>query len=567
MRIKQMWQYTNPPKVKLIIGIILSLLNTSCSLIIPLLLKEQVELLSNSFSVALLIPLVILIILEFITMSISVFLLASVGQKVVKNLRIKLWDKLLKLKVEFYNHNEVGEIVSRLTNDTSVTMNLLSSEIAQLISGILSVVGSIIILCILDLPMTLVLLSSIPVIIFIVLPISKKIYNVSYAQQEKVSKFSGLTNKILSEIRLVKAYNAENKELNRGIHHIDNLYINGLKRAKIEALLIPSLGAVISLTIVCIIGYGAYRVNKGFISSGELLAFIMYLIQIVVPVGTIGGFITNVQAASGATERISEIFNQKEELIIEPAMNCPDTVSSLVFKGLSFKYSDKMILNDISFEIQPNMTTAIVGPSGVGKSTLFYLIERFYQPTKGTILYNGIDYMDIELSSWRKLFSYVSQDSTVISGTIKENIIYGLEEETIDDSKIKKAAIMANCHDFISDFSDGYDTEVGERGIKLSGGQKQRIAIARAFLRDTPFLLLDEATANLDSKSESAIKDAIESLSKGRTTIVIAHRLSTIRNADKIIVLENGNVTGMGNHNDLIKESKMYKTLTNIQSN
>ncbi|MCY8512811.1 ABC transporter ATP-binding protein/permease [Bacillus atrophaeus] len=562
-----MWQYTNPPKVKLIIGIILSLLNTSCSLIIPLLLKEQVELLSNSFSVALLIPLVILIILEFITMSISVFLLASVGQKVVKNLRIKLWDKLLKLKVEFYNHNEVGEIVSRLTNDTSVTMNLLSSEIAQLISGILSVVGSIIILCILDLPMTLVLLSSIPVIIFIVLPISKKIYNVSYAQQEKVSKFSGLTNKILSEIRLVKAYNAENKELNRGIHHIDNLYINGLKRAKIEALLIPSLGAVISLTIVCIIGYGAYRVNKGFISSGELLAFIMYLIQIVVPVGTIGGFITNVQAASGATERISEIFNQKEELIIEPAMNCPDTVSSLVFKGLSFKYSDKMILNDISFEIQPNMTTAIVGPSGVGKSTLFYLIERFYQPTKGTILYNGIDYMDIELSSWRKLFSYVSQDSTVISGTIKENIIYGLEEETIDDSKIKKAAIMANCHDFISDFSDGYDTEVGERGIKLSGGQKQRIAIARAFLRDTPFLLLDEATANLDSKSESAIKDAIESLSKGRTTIVIAHRLSTIRNADKIIVLENGNVTGMGNHNDLIKESKMYKTLTNIQSN
>ncbi|WP_412094062.1 ABC transporter ATP-binding protein [Bacillus atrophaeus] len=567
MRIKQMWQYTNPPKVKLIIGIILSLLNTSCSLIIPLLLKEQVELLSNSFSVALLIPLVMLIILEFITMSISVFLLASVGQKVVKNLRIKLWDKLLKLKVEFYNHNEVGEIVSRLTNDTSVTMNLLSSEIAQLISGILSVVGSIIILCILDLPMTLVLLSSIPVIIFIVLPISKKIYNVSYAQQEKVSKFSGLTNKILSEIRLVKAYNAENKELNRGIHHIDNLYINGLKRAKIEALLIPSLGAVISLTIVCIIGYGAYRVNKGFISSGELLAFIMYLIQIVVPVGTIGGFITNVQAASGATERISEIFNQKEELIIEPAMNCPDTVSSLVFKGLSFKYSDKMILNDISFEIQPNMTTAIVGPSGVGKSTLFYLIERFYQPTKGTILYNGIDYMDIELSSWRKLFSYVSQDSTVISGTIKENIIYGLEEETIDDSKIKKAAIMANCHDFISDFSDGYDTEVGERGIKLSGGQKQRIAIARAFLRDTPFLLLDEATANLDSKSESAIKDAIESLSKGRTTIVIAHRLSTIRNADKIIVLENGNVTGMGNHNDLIKESKMYKTLTNIQSN
>ncbi|WP_311766030.1 MULTISPECIES: ABC transporter ATP-binding protein [unclassified Bacillus (in: firmicutes)] len=567
MKLKQMWYYTNPPKAKLIIGIILNLLNTCCSLIIPLLLKEQVELLSKSFSMALLIPLVILIILEFITMSISVFLLASIGQQVVKNLRIKLWDKLLKLKVDFYSRNAVGEIVSRLTNDTSVTMNLLSSEISQLISGVLSIIGSIVILCILDLPMTIVLLSSIPVIIFIILPISKKIYDVSYAQQEKVSKFSGLTNKILSEIRLVKAYNAENKELNRGIQYIDNLYINGLKRAKIEALLIPSLGAVISLTIVFIIGYGAYRVNQGFITSGELLAFIMYLIQIVVPVGTIGGFITNVQAASGATERISEIFNQKEEIIKAPSTDCSDTVSSLIFKGISFKYSDKMILNDISFEIQPNTTTAIVGPSGVGKSTLFYLIERFYQPTKGTIFYNDIDYRDIELSSWRKLFSYVSQDSTIISGTIKENIIYGLEEETIDESKIKEAAIMANCHDFIAGFSDGYDTEVGERGINLSGGQKQRIAIARAFLRDTPFLLLDEATANLDSKSESAIKGAIDSLSKGRTTIVIAHRLSTIRNADKIIVLENGTVTSIGKHNDLIKESNMYKTLINIQSN
>ncbi|MEC1791069.1 ABC transporter ATP-binding protein [Bacillus vallismortis] len=566
MKLKQMWYYTNPPKARLIIGIILNLLNTCCSLIIPLLLKEQVELLSKSFSMVLLIPLVILIIFEFITLSISVFLLASIGQKVVRNLRIKLWDKLLKLEVDFYNRNAVGEIVSRLTNDTSVTMNLLSSEISQLISGVLSIIGSIVILCILDLPMTIVLLSSIPVIIFIILPISKKIYNVSYAQQEKVSKFSGLTNKILSEIRLVKAYNAENKELNRGIKYIDNLYINGLKRAKIEALLIPSLGAVISLTIVFIIGYGAYRVNQGFISSGELLAFIMYLFQIVVPVSTIGGFISNVQAASGATERISEIFNQKEELIKESSMDCSDTVSSLVFKGISFRYSDKMILKDISFEIEPNTTTAIVGPSGVGKSTLFYLIERFYQPTKGTIYYNDIDYKDIELSTWRKLFSYVSQDSTIISGTIKENMIYGLEE-TIDESKIKEAAIMANCHDFISGFSEGYDTEVGERGINLSGGQKQRIAIARAFLRDTPFLLLDEATANLDSKSESAIKDAIDSLSKGRTTIVIAHRLSTIRNADKIIVLENGTVTSIGKHNDLIKESNMYKTLTNIQNN
>lgn len=561
--LKKIWHHTNPPKVRLAIGIILSLLNTSCSLIIPLILKNQVEQLSRSFSVSLLLPLVFLLIIEFITMSVSVYLLASVGQKVVRNLRVKLWEKLLKLKINFYNKNESGEIVSRLTNDTSVTMNLLSSEIAELLSGALSVFGSIVILFILDVPMTSVLLSSIPIILFIILPISKRIYNVSFAQQEKVSKFSGLISKIISEMRLVKAYNAEEKELKRGIKYIDELYINGLRRARIEAILIPSLGTVISLTIVVIIGYGAYRVNQGYLTSGELLAFIMYLIQIVVPVGTIGTFITNVQSASGATKRIFDIMGQEEEAVQSGEDVSPNT-GYLTIQDLHFKYTDQLILKNVSFEIKPNTTTAVVGPSGVGKSTLFYLIERFYEPTSGTVKYNGIDYLDINLKAWRTLFSYVSQDSTIISGTIRDNIIYGMDE-SVDEERIIKASIMANCHEFISDFPNAYDTEVGERGVNLSGGQKQRIAIARAFLRNSPFLLLDEATANLDSKSENAIKEAIDVLSRGRTTIVIAHRISTIQNADQIIVLENGEVSGIGKHKDLIKNNKMYEVLTSTQ--
>ncbi len=563
---RTLWQNTNPPKWQLAIGILISLVNTACGLMIPLALKEQIDLLGETgISFEWVSVILVLIIADIISMGISLYLLASVGQKVVLNLRKKLWGKLLKLDVKFYDKNQSGEMVSRMTNDTSVTMNLLSSEMAELFAGILSIAGSVVILFFLDVPMTLVLLSSIPIMIFIIMPISRIIYKISFEQQEKMSELSGFLAKVLGEIRLVKAYNAEKKEYDFGIKHLTALYHNGLRLAKIEAILLPVLSTVTTLMIVGIVGFGAYRVSQGLISSGELLAFVLYLFQVVAPVGTIGRYITSIQSASGSTQKIFEILDQTEEALHEtPASSDRPLSGDLEIKNLYFKYDQTPVLKNISLQLRPYTTTAIVGASGVGKSTLFYILERFYTPDQGEITLDGIHYQDISLKEWRRMFSYVSQDPQIFSGTIRENLLYGLEKE-IDEEKIIEACIQANCYDFIMNFPNGYDTELGERGINLSGGQKQRIAIARALLRDTPFLLLDEATANLDSESEKAIQKALDELMDSRTTIIIAHRISTIENADQIVVLNKGEISGIGTHQQLLYDNSFYRSLAQKQ--
>ncbi|MDT2048431.1 ABC transporter ATP-binding protein [Priestia flexa] len=561
--LRDLWKETNPPKFMLYLGVFLSVVNTATSLIIPLVLKSQLDAIVNGFSYELLLKMIILFILELLSMSLSIYFLGIVGQRVVLNIRKRIWDKLLKLEVDFYNKNQSGEVVSRVTNDTTVTMNLLSTEMADLFSGMLSIVGAVIILFFLDVPMTLVLLSVIPVVLLVILPISAVIERVSYERQEYMSKFTGYLSKILSEIRLVKSYSAEGLEYKSGEEYMLSLYKNGVRATKIEAILIPLLSIVITSTILLVTVYGAYRVQSGYISSGELLAFILYLFQIVAPVTTIGRFITNLKSATGATKRIFDILKEKEERDLQS--NSEPSFGDLTLHNVSFKYDNKPVLKNISFTIKPNTLTAIVGSSGSGKSTLFFLLERFYHPHEGEIYLNGKSHMDINIDKWRKMFSYVSQDSPLMAGTIKENILYGTIGD-ISQDEITKACILANCHSFIKELPEGYDTKLGERGVNLSGGQRQRIAIARAFLRNTPFLLLDEATANLDSQSESVITRAIEKLMYNRTTIVIAHRISTVKNANQIIVINDGNISGIGTHQELVCDNDLYQSLVYKQS-
>ncbi|EJS68853.1 ABC transporter ATP-binding protein [Bacillus cereus] len=562
--IKKMWKITNPSKIHFISGLVLSIVSSVMSLIIPLLIKDIMDELSNGISFGLISQISILLILEIIFSAFSLYLLSKVGEEIVKNLREKLWEKFLKLPVKYYNDNKSGEMVSRITSDTTTIVNIISSEIVDLITSCITLILSLIILFTLDVPMTLVLIFVVPITLFIVIPLGEKVYDLSFQEQNKMSQLTAYLSQTLSEIKLVKSYNTELKETENGQKHFEFLYKNGIKRAKLNSILTPVLGTFTTIVLIGVIGFGAWRVDQGLISSGELVAFLLYLFQIMVPFIQMNHFLTSFQEAKGSMKRLFEILEEEEEVQVVTNA-CIGSPAQLEFKDVSFRYDEKEnVIEDISFKIKKGSLTALVGPSGSGKSTIFSLIERFYDPTNGDILLDDVSYKNIDVEEWRQKFSYVSQDTPIFSGTIRDNILYGKNDKVTDDKLIEIAA-FANAHEFIVGLSDGYNTEVGERGNQLSGGQKQRIAIARALMRDADFLLLDEATANLDSDSEKQVQKAINTLIHKQTTFVIAHRLSTIVDADQIIVLEDGRITGFGTHDELLSKHEYYQKVIKQQ--
>jgi ATP-binding cassette subfamily B protein AbcA/BmrA len=316
--------------------------------------------------------------------------------------------------------------------------------------------------------------------------------------------------------------------------------------------------------LVLIIAYGGMRVSAGELSAGDLVAFILYLIQIVFPINQISQFFTQMQKAIGATERIVATLHADEEPL-HKGHALADARQPIVVDDVTFAYGDhEEVLQNIDFTLQPGTVTAIVGPSGGGKTTLFSLLERFYQPKQGNVRIGQEDIFSLSLHSWRSKIGYVSQESPIIAGTIRDNLIYGTDR-TVTDEEIKQASKMAYADVFIEELADRYETEVGERGIKLSGGQRQRIAIARAILRDPQILMLDEATSSLDSKSEIVVQQALDNLMVGRTTLVIAHRLSTVVDADQILFVEKGTITGRGTHDELLHSHALYREFANQQ--
>lgn len=560
---RRLWALTNPPRGLFLTALLLSLVNTGISLTIPLFMRQLLDSFSNGLPSDLIWKVIGLFIIQIVTSAFSLYLLAQIGQTVVERLRTAVWQKFIRLPISYYDRNRSGEMVSRITNDTTIVMNLLSTEMIDLITNLLSITIAVGILFTLDVPMTLILLLAIPVMVFIVMPMGRKIYKVSRNQQDQMSKLTAFLAQMLSEIRLIKAYNTEQTEFEKGKESFAKLFQFGLQKAKIEAILSPLMSATMTGLLVTIVGFGAFRVSQGDITAGELVAFVLYLFQIMVPVGSLSRFVTSFQTTKGATERIFHILDEQEE---EYETGKTDVSAGvLAFQNVSFGYEeDRPILRNVDFTAEPGKVTAFVGPSGVGKSTLFALMERFYEPTDGAILLNGTKSEHIQLRTWRELFSYVPQDSPVLAGTIRENITYGLNREATDE-EVEEAATLANAHTFIDAFPQKYDTMVGERGINLSGGQRQRIAIARAILRNPQFLLLDEATASLDSESEKLVQQSLDTVMKGRTSFVIAHRLSTILKADQIVVMQDGTVTGIGTHEQLMNTHDFYRMLVHQQ--
>lgn len=558
---------TNLPKAALFTGLAASIITTLAGLVVPLLTKNLVDGFSvEAISVPLMIAIGAAFIIQALISGISIYLLSYVGQKVVARLRERMWSKLIRMPVRYFDKQSSGETVSRIVNDTSIVKELITNHFPNFATGIISIIGAVVILLVMDWKMTLLMLISVPLTLAIMMPLGRKMAKIARGLQDETAIFTGHITQTLGEIRLMKASTAEKIEEDNGFNGIDKLFNFGLKEARIFALIGPVMQLMIMVVIVIIIAYGGMRVVNGTMSTGALIAFLLYLFQIIMPITSFAMFFTQLQKAKGATERIIEILDQPleegQEGIETDISNLPITIDDV-----SFAYSEEEpVIEGVSLDAQPGQMVAFVGPSGGGKTTMFGLIERFYEPTKGRILIGDTPIQELSLNSWRNQIGYVSQESAMMAGTIRENLFYGLENgDQIPDEQLWEVAKMAYADQFIADFPKGLDTEVGERGVKLSGGQRQRIAIARAFLRDPKILMMDEATASLDSQSEGIVQQALTRLMEGRTTFVIAHRLSTIVNADKIVFIEKGRVTGIGTHQELIRTHDLYREFAEQQ--
>ncbi|SFQ84798.1 ATP-binding cassette, subfamily B, AbcA/BmrA [Priestia endophytica DSM 13796] len=537
------------------------------SLLIPLITMNLVDTMSNAnFQLGQILTIIVVFLIQAITSGFSIYTMSYVGQYIISKLREDLWTHILTLGIPFFDQHTSGDTMSRVTNDTNIVKYFITMHVVPFFSSIISILGAVALLFFIDWRITIILIIATPVMLFLIRPLGTKMYSVSMSLQDETANFQSELGRVLSDIRLVKASKAEALENKKGKTRINNLFYQGLREAKLTSIVSPLVMTVMLTMLVTLIGYGGVRVTAGTLTAGELVAIILYIFQVILPFTQMASFYTEFQKAMGATERINYILNKKSESVCVQVSDYPllSNRQPLLFNNVNFSYQkDKPILNKVSFHAEVGKVTALVGPSGSGKTTIFSLIERFYEPCSGEISYGDMKISSLKLSDWRRRIAYVSQESPIMAGTIRENLIYGLKDVT--DKEIHMAVEQASLTSFINSLPDGYNTQVGERGVKLSGGQRQRMAIARAILRDPDVLLLDEATAHLDSESEYLVQKALELLMESRTTILIAHRLSTVRNAHKIIVLEQGEVTGEGTHKELNSKHDFYQKLVEQQ--
>ncbi|MEG0284140.1 MAG: ABC transporter ATP-binding protein [Erysipelotrichales bacterium] len=550
-------------KKSIALAIVFGVISSVATLVVPLMTRTLIDGTLSNFSMQSLLMLLGVFAIGAVFNGLTFFIVSYLGNKIVADLRKTLWDKIVYLPQKFFDNTLSGDTVSRIINDTNILKELVSEHAISFVTGTITLVVSVVILFIMDWQMTLIMLLAIPIAAAVLVPLGKLMFKISQKTQDQTAQFTSEISQSISEMKLVKASNAEDIEKDKTSKSVTKLFKYGVKEAKIFATLYPLMEGLVMIMVFGIVGYGGMRVASGTLTAGTLIAFVLYLFQIIMPITQFGTFFTQYNKAKGATTRILEILNSEVE-DNDKGEVIDVTNKSIVFDKVSFAYEDKMILNEVSFEAKPNETIAFVGPSGGGKSTIFALIERFYQPLSGTINIGEYNVEEISLNSWRSQIGYVPQENSLFATSIRDNLTYGLDLE-VSEERLWEVIELACATDFVSKLPDKLDTLIGERGLKLSGGQRQRIAIARAFLRNPRILLLDEATASLDSQSEQIVQQALENLMEGRTTLVIAHRLSTIVNANQIVFVEKGTITGSGKHQELLNNHSLYNEFATQQ--
>ena len=562
--------FLRPYRGLLSVALVALVLTAAVSLILPLAVRRVVDnfnaagtILDQYFAAALVVAG-----LFAVGSAMRYYLVTRLGERVVADIRRALFDRVLGLSPAFFERIMTGEVLSRITTDTTLILSVIGSSVSIALRNSLILVGGLILLFLTSAKLTGMVLLIVPAVVVPIVVLGRRLRQLSKENQDWIASSSGSASEALSSVQTVQAFTHEAQTRAAFGDVTERAFLSARTRIKTRAMMTAIVIFLVFAGIVGVLWMGARDVRAGAMSPGELIQFVIYAIMVAGSVGALSEIWGELQRAAGATERLVELLNATDPV------NDPDAPKPLprpvrgeiAFDGVTFRYPsrpDTSALDHVNLHVAPGETVALVGPSGAGKTTILQLLMRFYDPQDGAVRLDGIDLRDMDRTDFRHAIAMVPQDPVIFAMSARENIRFGRPDAT--DAQVEAAARAAAAHEFIVALPQGYDSYLGERGVMLSGGQKQRVAIARAILRDAPVLLLDEATSALDAESERLVQAAVESLAKGRTTLVVAHRLATVKRADRIVVFEHGQIVAQGRHEDLVAEGGLYARLARLQ--
>ena len=566
-----LWPFVRPYRVMMTFAIVALVATATVSLVLPLAVRKVVDnfnvdesnLLDQYFAMAI----VVVALLAFGT-GMRYALVTRLGERVVTDIRKAVFGRVINMSPAFYDNILTGEVLSRITTDTTLILSVIGASVSIALRNMLIFAGGLTMLLLTSVKLTGLLLLIVPIVALPILTLGRRLRVLSRENQDFIAASSGNASEVLSALQTVQAFTHETASRQAFDQVTEKSFEVAAQRINTRVLMTMIVIYMIFSGVVGVLWIGVYDIRSNAISAGELAQFVIYAILVAGSASALSEIWGELQRAAGATERLVELL-QAQDTVTEPEnpVALPQPLrGEIVFDDVHFRYParpDRLSLSQINLTINPGETVALVGPSGAGKTTIIQMILRFYDPTSGQVRLDGVNLRDLRRDAFRNMVALVPQDPVVFATSALENIRFGNPEAS--DENVYAAAKAAAAHEFITQLPEGYESYLGERGVMLSGGQKQRIAIARAILRDAPVLLLDEATSALDAESEQAVKLAVEALSSDRTTIIIAHRLATVKKADRIVVMEKGQIVDTGTHDELVAKGGLYAHLARLQ--